>query len=243
MSFHSFNFIRKSSIMELMNPEDQILPVHRSKDQARRSYDRLSSWYDLLAGIAEKKYKLAGVEMLAPQADDHILEIGFGTGQILLPLAAAVGPDGAVSGIDLSPGMLSVAEKKLERAILVDQVTLTCGDAARLPYPDGSFNAVYSSFTLELFDTPEIPIVLAECRRVLKPGGRICIVAMAKRPTPSLMTRLYEWSHRNFEAYADCRPIYPAQSLEEAGFRLVNSRQMSMFGLPVDVVLGKKKRK
>jgi demethylmenaquinone methyltransferase/2-methoxy-6-polyprenyl-1,4-benzoquinol methylase len=224
--------------MEMMKPEPEILPVHRTKDQARTSYDRLSSWYDLLAGIAEKKYKLAGLVMLDPQPGDQILEIGFGTGQILLPLAQAVHPSGTVSGIDLSPGMLNVAEKKLTGANLQDSVTLTCGDAAQLPYLDASFDAVYSSFTLELFDTPEIAVVLAECRRVLKSGGRISVVSIAKRPNPNLITRLYEWSHRNFEAYADCRPIYPAKSLATAGFQVTAQHQMSMFGLPVDVVMG-----
>ncbi len=134
--------------------------------------------------------------------------------------------------------MLSVAEKKLDRAGLSGRVSLTCGDAAQLPYPDSSFDAVYTSFTLELFDTPEIPLVLVECRRVLKPTGRIGIVAMTKHPSPNLMTRLYEWSHHHFEAYADCRPIYPARSLAEAGFQIAETRQMSMFGLPVDVIVG-----
>ena len=223
-----------------MDTKPEILPVHRSKDQARRSYDKLSHWYDLLAGSAEKKYKLAGVELLDPQLGESILEIGFGTGQMLLPLAKRVGEDGVVSGIDLSPGMLVVAEKKLTRAGLADRVTLTNGDAAQLPYPNAGFDAVYSSFTLELFDTPEIPQVLAECRRILKASGRICIVAMTKSAPPGLMTQLYEWSHRNFEAYADCRPIYPARSLADAGFQITETRQMSMFGLPVEIVLGQK---
>jgi len=223
-----------------MKPQNEILPVTRSKQQARASYDKLSRWYDLLAGIAEWKYKKAGLSMLNAQPGEQLLEIGFGTGACLLPLAEAVGEDGAISGIDLSSGMLAVAENKLIKANLSKNVTLICGDAAQLPYPDGNFNALYSSFTLELFDTPEIPTVLAECLRVLRPDGRICIVAMAKSPKLNLITRLYEWTHRNFESYADCRPIFAAKSLETAGFKVQTIQQMSMFGLPVDVVLGSK---
>jgi demethylmenaquinone methyltransferase/2-methoxy-6-polyprenyl-1,4-benzoquinol methylase len=223
-----------------MNLQNEILPVRRSKQQAQESYNRLSRWYDLLAGIAEWKYKEAGLSMLNAQSGEHILEIGFGTGACLLPLAEAVGEDGAISGIDLSPGMLAVADNKLIKAGLSKNVTLTCGDAAQLPYPDGNFNALYSSFTLELFDTPEIPTVLAECLRVLRPDGRICIVSMAKRQKLNLITWLYEWTHRNFESFADCRPIFVAKSLETGGFQVQATQQMSMFGLPVDVVLGTK---
>ena len=199
----------------------------------------MSRWYDLLAGIAEQRYKTAGLEMLRAQPGERVLEIGFGTGACLLPLAEAVGPSGKVNGIDLSPGMAAVAEDKLKKAGLQERAELTLGDAARLPYPDASFDAVYTSFTLELFDTPEIPVVLAGIRRALRPGGRLCVVAMSKYGG-GLIVGLYEWFHRNFEAYADCRPIYTRQSLEQAGYKVSAQKQMSMFGLPVDVVLAEK---
>jgi len=216
--------------------ETPILPVTRSKAQARASYDRLSRWYDLLAGSAEQRYKTAGLQLLDARPGERILEIGFGTGACLVPLAEAVGPAGRVNGIDLSPGMLAVARHKLEKAGLSGRVELTSGDAARLPYPEASFDAAFISFTLELFDTPEIPVVLAEIRRVLRAGGRLGLAAMVIRGG-GWMLKLYEWTHRHFETYADCRPIHARQSLETAGFRITAHRQMSMFGLPVDVLL------
>jgi len=218
--------------------EKNVLPVNRTKAQARASYDRMSRWYDLIAGIAERRYKTAGLEMLDAQPGERVLEIGFGTGACLLLLAEAVGPTGEVAGIDLSPGMLAIAEGKLKKTGLLKRVELTLGDAARLPYPDAKFDAAYTSFTLELFDTPEIPVVLAEVRRVLHPGGRLCVVAMSRRGG-GLIVRLYEWFHTNFEAYADCRPIYTRHSLEQAGFEVSAQRQMAMFGLPVDVLLAR----
>ena len=93
-----------------------------------------------------------------------------GTGHSLAQLADAVGAEGKVFGIDLSEGMRARARERL----------LSCGDATRLSYPDGSIDAVFMSFTLELFDTPEIPQVLAECKRVLRAGGRIGVVAITK---------------------------------------------------------------
>ncbi|MBI9051003.1 MAG: methyltransferase domain-containing protein [Anaerolineaceae bacterium] len=215
---------------------EPISRVTRTKEQARATYNALSGWYDLLAGMAEKKYKMLGIHALALQTGEQVLEIGFGTGQCLLPIANTIGKTGKLYGIDLSDGMLNVTSKKIKRAGLQDQVELRCGDAVHLPYPDNMFDAVYSSFTLELFDTPEIPLVLAECQRVLKPNGRFGIVSMVQVVNPGWMVKLYEWSHEKFPAAVDCRPIDAQAFIEDAGFRIISLEEQSMFGLPLQIV-------
>ena len=71
--------------------------------------------------------------------------------------------------------MVELARQRLANAGWLDRANLHCGDATQLPYDTGRMNAVFMSFTLELFDTPEIPKVLSECHRVLRPGGRIVL--------------------------------------------------------------------
>jgi demethylmenaquinone methyltransferase/2-methoxy-6-polyprenyl-1,4-benzoquinol methylase len=86
----------------------------------------------------------------------------------------------------------------------------------------------------------EIPLVLSECRRVLRDSGRICVVAMSGRGKPTLATRLYAWAHDVFPHYVDCRPIFLTKTLEEAGLRVTDIVEMSTWGLPVDIALARR---
>ena len=155
-------------------------------------------------------------------------------------MAQAVGEGGQIHGIDISEGMYLIATARVEGAGLSKRVDLRCGDAAKLPYEANSFDALFMSFTLELFDTPEIPIVLQECRRVLRSGGRIAVVAMWKKSEPGQVVRLYEWAHEKIPNYVDCRPIHAKQALAEAGFQAAQRIDMRMWGLPVAAVVAKK---
>ena len=220
----------------------RVQPVNRPRAEAQATYDRLSRWYDLLAGGSEKRLIDAALHNLAARDGEQVLEIGCGTGHALVALAQAAGDSGRVYGLDISPGMLRVAQQRVDRQGLSGRVELRQGDAARLPFDDGSLDAVFASFTLELFDTPDIPVVLGECRRVLRDGGRLCVVAMSRLGKPGLMLRLYEWAHDRVPRYVDCRPIYAQAAVQEAGFQSVDATVRSMWGLPVEILLAQKSR-
>jgi ubiquinone/menaquinone biosynthesis C-methylase UbiE len=218
----------------------EITRVARSKDSARVSYDRMSKWYDLLAGSSERKFTQVGLQKLNVKAGEKVLEIGFGTGHSLLALARRVGTRGKVYGVDLSEGMFQVASNRLGKNGMSSRAELQCGDATQLSFPEGFFDAVFMSFVLELFDTPELPLVMHECQRVLNETGRIGIVVLSKKELTAV--RLYEWFHMRFPAYVDCRPIFARRIMEEAGFQVTDATEMRMWGLPIDIIIANKEQ-
>ena len=211
-----------------------------ARARTRANYDRLSRFYDAISGAFEKGPKDLGLTMLAVHEGERVLEIGFGTGYALLHLARAVGETGRVYGIELSDGMRRVTFAKVERAGLAGRVQLDLGDAAHLPYDDDTLDAVFMSFTLELFNDAETPLILGKCRRVLRLGGRICVAGMSRLGKANLVTRLYAWSNRRFPGIVDCRPILIQDLLQAAGFLVLGARLTAIAGLPVEVVLARK---
>lgn len=213
-----------------------------TREQTRQNYDRMSRWYDLFAA-SEVKFTQAGLDLLSVKAGERVLEIGFGTGHSLLDLAKAVGESGSVTGVELSPGMIAVARKRLysfEHKQAEDQdrsVGIVQGDATSLPIGSKSFPAVFLSFTLELFSEQEMQEVLKECQRILQLDGRICVVSMAKKDV--LACRMYEWGHQRWPVLLDCRPIELSKSLEASGFRVQAAKIRTMWGLPVEIALAK----
>ena len=221
---------------ESLDYEPDVLRVLQSKDERKAYYDKLAGVYDLLAERSEQPMRNLGLALLAAKPGERVLEIGPGTGHCLVQLANAVGPEGRVFGIDLSEKMVTAAQELIEREGLADRVSLTCGDAESLPYDDDSLDAIFMSFTLELFDTPEIPRVLSSCRRVLSSGGRLVSVSVSREGSPGVMLQAFEWTHRHFPNLMDCRPIYVRRALEAAGFQISESRTESMW-VPVEIVL------
>jgi demethylmenaquinone methyltransferase/2-methoxy-6-polyprenyl-1,4-benzoquinol methylase len=203
----------------------------------RINYNHMSRWYDWFAS-SEKQFTEIGVRMLNVQPGEKVLEIGFGTGQGLVALAHSASEIGKVYGIDLSDGMFQVANDKISRAGLSSRIELRLGDAVNLPFENDFFDAIFISFTLELFDTPEIPLVLGECNRVLLEKGRLGVVALEKKDCRAI--KIYEWFHAHIPSIVDCRPINVRRIIEAAGFAPIAAREKAMWGLPVGIIIARK---
>ena len=120
-------------------------------------------------------------ELLELGPGDTVLDIACGPGNFVRDFAEAVGPRGLVVGLDASPTMLARAVSDTKAA---PNVAYVRGDAIRLPFRDGSFDALCCFAALHLFDEPLA--ALDAMARVLAPGGRLAILTSARTPlTPA----------------------------------------------------------
>lgn len=210
--------------------------VTRSVAQARAGYDRLAGIYDVLAGASERPFRERARALLALAPGERVLELGCGTGETLAEFAKVT--DHAI-GLELSPRMLQQAKARLDALGLRAQ--LVEGDAHTLPFEDHSQDAVFMSFVLDLVESAQIPAFLTECRRVLRPGGRLALVSMSADAGNLAAMALYAWSHRVFPVAVDCRPIHLRAALEAGGFEVETLEQGTMWGLGVAWALARKR--
>ena len=211
-----------------------------SIETAKQFYDRISGAYDAIADGGEHVARERGLDVLAVQPGERVLEIGYGTGHSLVSLAEAVGVSGHVCGIDISEGMQSVAAQRIAQAGCRDHVDLTTGEVPPLPYEANQFDVVSLSFTLELFPLEVIPEVLNESRRVLADGGRLGVVSMATvlpEDRESVLEMTYKWMHRHFPHIVDCQPIDAERLIRESGLSITHQERLSLFTMPVAVVV------
>lgn len=208
--------------------------VKRERIEARDHYDRISKYYCYLEDAFGKRYRLLGLDLLGIEEGERILEIGFGTGQALVKIAERVGLEGKTIGIDISYQMAKISRNRLKENDLFENVELVCGDGINLPFKDDHFDRVFLSFTLELFDSPEIASVLDEVRYVLKPDGKLGVVSLAKEK--ELSVYLYEIFHDLFPKMIDCRPLWVERILEKERFKIEVVKKERIGTLPIKLI-------
>jgi SAM-dependent methyltransferase len=127
-----------------------------------------------------------------PRPGERVLDVACGTGIVARLAAEAVGPGGAVAGVDIAPDMIDVA--RAAPAPPAPAVDWGVGDAASLPFPDGRFDLVTCQMGLMFMDRAA---AVAEMRRVLASGGRLAIT------TPGRIQPPFEAMERAIAAHID----------------------------------------
>lgn len=203
-----------------------------SRSEARRIYDQVGAKLERAARF-EGRAKALALELLAVEAGQRVLQIGVGAGAEHAALQRASGSEGLVVGCDLSRGMLELTRRRAD-------TPLCEGDAARLPFASSQFDRLFSAYMLDLIPLTEIPLVLSEFRRVLRPGGRLVLVSLTEGI--DLPSRLFVAGWKlayslNPERLGGCRPLQLAGLLEAAGFA-VERHIVVQRGFPSEVLVG-----
>jgi ubiquinone/menaquinone biosynthesis C-methylase UbiE len=124
-------------------------------------------------GALTLRLKARGREKLALELGSVVLDVGSGTGSDACTMAEATGPQGHVTGLDIDPGMQSIAAAAAIEKGVHRRVRFVTGDARRMPFPDAHFDACWSERLFQHLDEPRL--ALNEMARVTKPGGRIAV--------------------------------------------------------------------
>ena len=195
--------------------------------------------YDWLAQVimlgGERKFRQRTLDLAELQSGDAALDVGCGTGTLLIEAAKRVGYSGSAHGVDASAEMIAHARRKA-----ADQRVAAAfveGWSDRLAFPDASFDAVFCTLMLHHLPAAMQMATIVEMRRVLRPGGRIIIVDMQRSRKISVV-----FSHIGFVHLLRSRATLPdwekiEEVLTQQGVQVVSRR--AIWGETVRMLAGR----
>jgi demethylmenaquinone methyltransferase/2-methoxy-6-polyprenyl-1,4-benzoquinol methylase len=144
----------------------------------RGMFSRIAPRYDLTNTVISAGLDQIWRQRLAQGVARHVaqavLDVACGTGGVMAQLARCCPPTARLVGVDFTETMLHIGRQRLATAAPAHRVYLCVGDAHCLPHPEKSFDAVTMMFGVRNFADPAAG--LAECYRVLRPEGHLCLV-------------------------------------------------------------------
>lgn len=150
-----------------------------SAAQVGAMFDRIAPVYDLMnaviSGFQEPRWRRQAVRLAALAPGMSAIDVASGTGKVAATLGDIVGADGRVLGVDVSPGMIGKAQRAYGGR---PQLEYVVGDAMQLPADDGTFDAATIAFGMR--NLPDYGRGFAEMRRVVKPGGVVVCLEIAR---------------------------------------------------------------
>ena len=150
-----------------VSPEQKTAKVIDVFSSVAEKYDLMN---DLMSGGVHRLWKDHFVRMMRPRADEVVLDIAGGTGDIALRCAKATNGKAAITVCDLNPDMLKVGRAKAIDQGWLSGLEWVTGNAEALPFPEACADLVCIAFGLR--NVTRIDAALVEFARVLKPGGR-----------------------------------------------------------------------
>jgi ubiquinone/menaquinone biosynthesis C-methylase UbiE len=211
--------------MQLHEENSAVTPPMRSS--LVKFYDLAAPVYGFWAALTESR---AHRRALAALSGQDILEVAIGNGADLAALAAD-GSRGRTVGVDLSRGMLKRARRRCG-----GEAVLCRADARALPFRSGSFDNILNCYMIDLLLEGDIPVVLRELHRVLRPGGRLVLVTMATQSAVVQRTWMALY-HAAPLLVGGCRPIDVTRWLSGPDWQLETRDWISQMGFRSELLV------
>ncbi|HEY7217189.1 MAG TPA: ubiquinone/menaquinone biosynthesis methyltransferase [Candidatus Binatia bacterium] len=214
--------------------------LNASRDRSvQNMFDRIAGRYDLLNRVIsfrlDTRWRREVTRATLTGERPRILDIGTGTGDLLLSAAAAAKGNGHFVGLDFSLQMLKLAQAKRARARNTGMTVFVMGSAMFAPFKNSLFDGAMAAFVLR--NVSDLPLFFAEAFRVLKPGGKFVSLDMFPPPVSwfaplysiyfnCVMPSVAGWLSGDPKAYQylsdSVRQFHPpekvAQLIQQAGF-------------------------
>ncbi len=200
-------------------------------------YDRIAPVYDIWGRLTESRARDRALELAAIEDGQSVLEVAVGTG-LAFRRIVEMNPTGENIGIDLSPGMLERARRRMA-ALPESRYSLMLASAFDIPTDDESIDILVNNYMFDLIAFDEMASVLGEFRRVLKPNGKLVLVNMTRgeRFGSKVYERIYRLSPRTM---GGCRGVNLSEKLQESGFRIETREYHQQMLFPSEVILARR---
>jgi ubiquinone/menaquinone biosynthesis C-methylase UbiE len=209
--------------------------------QARHFYDRFGKLMDTQAFYEDASFDVL-IRHAAFDRAGTVFELGCGTGRLAVRLLERELPlSASYLGTDLSETMVRLARRRISPWQGRAQVILSDG-AMHIPLPDRAASHVVSTYVFDLLPEDEIRQAIAEARRVLAPGGRLCLASMTRGNTAAsrLLCALWEGLYRlHAPLVGGCHPIRLEPFLAPEAWDIAHREVVTQYGVPCEVLIAR----
>ncbi len=197
-------------------------------------YDSLSKTYDIWGKLAETRARNRALELANIKDGQKILEVAVGTGLGFYEIVQR-NPNGTNIGVDISPGMLQKAEKRLGQLIAANY-ELKIGNAFSLEAEDERFDLLVNNYMFDLIAFDDMDTILKEFKRVLIKGGKLILVNMTEGE--SFGSGIYRLIYRiSPKSFGGCRAVKLSDRLQQHGFEVKLREYHQQWWFPSEVIL------
>ncbi|MBU2702368.1 demethylmenaquinone methyltransferase/2-methoxy-6-polyprenyl-1 [Sporomusaceae bacterium BoRhaA] len=225
--------IKKIDRPSVLNAKEKEQFVHGIFSAIACRYDWLNSILSIKLDGFWRRYAVTKAKV---PTGGKTLDLCCGTGKLTLELIKAVGAGGSVIGVDFCANMLQIARENISKTMYVDNVMFVEANVLELPFTDHSFDCCTIGFGMR--NVADIPRVISEIYRVLKPGGRLVILELGKPSMPvfrslyffyferilpvlgqafAKVKGAYQWLPESLRFFPDQQEV--VRMLQESGFK------------------------